>query len=114
MWYQQRKTPKISTLSSPNNAKYKHLISEEILPSNQRQTMELGKFTYSPLRKTFGKQTKTIEEQGKKQIIAIRNHNETLEAFANKNMYKEILDKVVKEKNWWNKRNKPWLFNRLF
>ena len=38
---------------------------EEILPSNQRQTREQVKFTYSPLGKAFEKQTKTIEEQEK-------------------------------------------------
>ena len=75
--------------------------------------MELCKFTYSLFRKTFWKQTKTIEEQGRKQIIAIRTQNETLEALTNKFMDKEVLDKVVKEKNWWNKRNKT-LFNILF
>ena len=39
---------------------------EKILPSNQRQTAEQAKFTYSPLGKDFEKQTKTIEEQRKK------------------------------------------------
>ena len=29
-------------------------------------------FTYSPLRKAFEKQTKTIEEQGQKQVRALR------------------------------------------
>ena len=38
---------------------------------NQRQIMEQAKFAYSPLRKAFQKQTKTIEEQGKKQIEAL-------------------------------------------
>ena len=28
------------------------------MPSNQKQIMEQAKFTYSPLGKTFGKQTK--------------------------------------------------------
>ena len=32
--------------------------------------IEQAKFTYSPLGKAFEKQTKTIEEQGKKQIQA--------------------------------------------
>ena len=34
--------------------------------------MELAKFTYSPLGKVFEKQTKTIEDQGKKQVKAIQ------------------------------------------
>ena len=37
-----------------------------MLPSNQRPIIKQGNFTYSPLRKAFGKQTKTIEEQGEK------------------------------------------------
>ena len=36
------------------------LVSEEILPSNQQQMTEQAKFTYSPLRKAFEKQTKSI------------------------------------------------------
>ena len=59
-------------------------------------------FTYSLLRKAFEKQTKTIEEQGKKQVDAITNQNKRLEALTNKNnhksIYKEIFDKLVKEK----------------
>ena len=34
-----------------------------MLSSNQKQIIESAKFTYSPLRKTFEKQTKTIEDQ---------------------------------------------------
>ena len=41
------------------------------MPSNQQQIIEQAKFTYSPLGKTFEKQTKTIEDQGKKQIDAL-------------------------------------------
>ena len=36
-----------------------------MLPSNQKQTIEQAKFTYSPLGKAFEKQIKAIEEQGK-------------------------------------------------
>ena len=43
-----------------------YLTGEEILPSNQQQIIEEVKFTYSPLGKAFEKQTKTIEDQGKK------------------------------------------------
>ena len=35
--------------------------------------MQKAKFTYSPLRKAFEKQIKTIEDQGEKQIKAIQN-----------------------------------------
>ena len=36
--------------------------------------IEQAKFTYSLLGKAFEKQTKTIEDQGKKQIKATENH----------------------------------------
>ena len=41
------------------------------MPSNQRQIIEQAKFTYFPLGKTFEKQIKTIEDQGKKQVEAL-------------------------------------------
>ena len=40
------------------------------MPSDQKQIIEQAKFTYSPLDKAFGKQTKTIEDQGEKQVDA--------------------------------------------
>ena len=42
-----------------------------MLPSNQQQIIEQPKFTYSPLGNAFGKQIKTIEDQGKKQVYAL-------------------------------------------
>ena len=42
------------------------------MPSNQQQIIEQAKFTYSSLEKAFEKQTKTIEDQGKKQIDALK------------------------------------------
>ena len=51
-----RKTAKISVLSSGNIKKYEYLTSENILPSNQQQIIEQVKFTYSPLGKAFEKQ----------------------------------------------------------
>ena len=38
--------------------------------------MEQAKFTYSPLRKAFEKQIKTIEDQGQKQIKAIQDQGQ--------------------------------------
>ena len=58
-----RKTAKISPLSSGNIQKYEYLTGEDILPSNQQQIIEQARFTYSPLRKAFEKQIKTTEEQ---------------------------------------------------
>ena len=66
-----REAAKISALSSGKIDKYEFLTGEEILPSNQQQLIEQAKFTYSPLGKAFGKQTKTIEDQGKKQPDAL-------------------------------------------
>ena len=62
-----REAAKTSTLSSGKMDNYEYLTDEEILPSNQRQTIDQAKFTYSFLRKAFEKQTKPIEEQQRKQ-----------------------------------------------
>ena len=41
------------------------------MPSNQQQIIEQAKFAYYPLGKAFEKQTKTTEDQRKKQIDAL-------------------------------------------
>ena len=61
-----REAAKISSKSSGKLRKYEYLTGEDILPSNQQQIIEQTRFTYSPLRKAFEKQIKTIEDQGKK------------------------------------------------
>ena len=63
-----REAAKISALSSGTIYKYEYLTGEDILSSNQQQIIEQAKFTYSPLKKAFGKQIKTIEDQGQKQV----------------------------------------------
>ena len=72
------------------------------MPFSQRQIIEQAKFKYSLLRKVFEKQTKTNEEQGRKQINAITNQNERLVALTNKddhkNSYEEIFEELVKER----------------
>ena len=68
-----REAAKISALSSGKIDKYEYLTGEEILPSNQQQILEQTKFTYSPLGKAFEKQTKTIKDQGKKQVDALES-----------------------------------------
>ena len=77
-----------------------NILGEEILPSIRKQIMEQAKFTYSPLGKTFEKQTKTIEEQERKQIDAITNLNKILVALTNeddhKDNYEEILEELIK------------------
>ena len=79
-----REAAKISALSSGKIEKYEYLTGEEILPSNQQQIIEQAKFTDSPLGKAFEKQTKTIEDQGEKQIKAIQDKRpiKSIEKFA--------------------------------
>ena len=67
-----RQAAKISASSSGKIGKYEYLTGEEILPSNQQQIIEQAKFTYSPLGKAFEKQIKTIEDQGQKQVEALK------------------------------------------
>ena len=83
-----REAAKISALSLGKIDKYEYLTCEEILPSNQQQIIEQAKFTYSPLGKAFEKQTKTIEDQGEKQIKAIQDNKQQL---LNDNDYKNKL-----------------------
>ena len=68
-----REAAKISALSSGKINKYEYLTGEDILPSNQQQIIEQTKLTYSSLGKAFEKQTKTIKDQGEKQIEAIKD-----------------------------------------
>ena len=63
-----KEAAKISALSSGKIYKHEYLTDEEILPSNQKQIIEQAKFTYFP----FEKQTKTIGNQGEKQLDALK------------------------------------------
>ena len=67
-----REAAKISASSSGKIDKYEYLTGEEISPSDQSTIIKQAMFTYSPLGKGFEKQIKTIEEQGKKQIRALK------------------------------------------
>ena len=67
-----REAAKISALSSGKIHKYEHLTGEDILPYNQQQIIKQTGFTYSPLRKAFQKQVKTIEDHVEKHIKAIQ------------------------------------------
>ena len=96
-----RKAAIISALSSGKRHKYEYVTREDILPSNQQQIIEQAWFTYSPLGKAFEKQIKTIEDQGKKQIDALK----VLEPKAVKSgsnnkskTTKEIYDEILEEK----------------
>ena len=78
-YYINREAAKISALlSSRTIEKYEYLTGEEILPPDQRRMIKQAKFAYSPLGKAFEKQTKTIEDQGKKQIKAIEDREKQL------------------------------------
>ena len=46
--------------------------------SNQQQLIEQAKFTYCLLGKSFGKETKTIKNQGEKQIESIQDNKKHL------------------------------------
>ena len=71
-----REEAKISALSSGKIGKYEYLSGEKILPSNQQQIIEQATFAYSPLGKAFEKQTKTIEDKGKRQVKAIQDNKQ--------------------------------------
>ena len=67
-----REAAKILVLSSSEIDKYESLTCEEILPSDQSRIIEKAKFTQSPFGKAFKEQTKTIEDQGIKQVEALK------------------------------------------
>ena len=73
-----REAAKISALLSGKIDKYEYLTGEEIPPPDQRRVIEQAKFTYSILGKAFEKQTKTIEDQGEKQIKIIEENKKQL------------------------------------
>ena len=65
-----RKSAMILALWSNKIDKYEYITGEGILPSNRQKIMEQAKFTYFPLGKALEKQTKTVEDQGEKQVKA--------------------------------------------
>ena len=96
-----REAAKISALSSGKIRKYEYLTGEDILPSNQQQIIEQARFTYSPLGKAFEKQIKTIEDQGKKQVDALKVLDpKAIESGSNNKstITKEIYDKILEER----------------
>ena len=68
----KKEAANISTLSSDKIDKYEYRTGKEILPSEQSRITEQAMFTYSPLGKAFQKQIKTIEDQGIKQVTALK------------------------------------------
>ena len=97
-----KEAAKRSALSSGKIDKYEYLTGKEILPSNQQQIIEQAKFTYSPLGEAFEKEIKTIEDQGEKQIKALKtfksdNKKLTIEDVISKNTLNN--DEAIKELN---------------
>ena len=88
-----RKAANISSLSSKQFNKYEYVTGKEILPSNQKQMIEQGKFAYSPLGKAFQKQIKTIQNQGQVKIIEKYIYNDEDSPLISKQ--KEIFNKLV-------------------
>ena len=101
-----RETAKISALSSSKSHKYEYLTGEDILPTNQQQIIEQANFIYSPLGKSSEKQIKTIEDQGEKQVEALKNlkhkeHTKSIEDKSNNQsnatiIFNDLLDKRKK------------------
>ena len=67
-----RESKKISSSSFGKIDKYEYLTSEEILSPDQRRVIDQATFAYSPLEKAFENQTKTLEDQGIKEIEALK------------------------------------------
>ena len=74
-----REAAKISALSSGKIGKYENLRREEILLPDQSKMIKQAKFTYSPLGKALEKQTKTVEDQGTKQVEALNKKQNQLD-----------------------------------
>ena len=82
--------------------------------------IEQTKFTYSPLVKDLEKQTKTIEDQGEKQIKALEKHGKQLIMYSGGKYSLEILkqieifDELVNERRFeMNKLSEGIDFNNL-
>ena len=62
--YINRVGAKISALSLGIIDNYEYLTGDKLLLPQRQRIIQEAKFSYSPLRKTFEKQTKTIENHG--------------------------------------------------
>ena len=96
-----RKASEILAKSSGKLHKFEYLTGEDILPSNQQQIIEETKFSYSCLGKGFVKQTKTIKDQSKKKIDALKVLEPKAIKSASNNkpiITKESYDKILEER----------------
>ena len=85
---------KISVLSSGKINRHEYSTGEEMLPSIKKKQQKKLNLLILLWGKAFEKQTKTINNQGKKQVDAITNQDKNLEALTNEDhdhKYKEIL-----------------------
>ena len=111
-----REAAKISAWSSGKIRKYEYLTGEDILPSNQQQIIEQAKFPYSPLGKAFEKQIKSNEDQGQKQIDALKVLElKVIESGSDNNkpvITQKNYNKIFWGKNGWNTKNerKNWFW----
>ena len=119
-----RKTAKISALSSNNLDKYEYLTGEDL--GLKPSTVEQAKFEYSPLGKIFNKgldkddqkeglfkRLKNIEDKNEKQLKAIEDKNEKQLDTNSKSLKsisyfsqlstkaKELFEKIKKRKKWY-------------
>ena len=62
------------------------------MPSNQKQIIEQAKFTHPSLNKAFEKKTKIIEDQGEKQVHALKD----LKLKDQTKSIEEFLQKIMK------------------
>ena len=69
----QETAAKISALKSGDIDKYELLTETDVIPRGAEASLAAAKFEYSPLGKAFDKQVKAIEEQGNKQVAAIKS-----------------------------------------
>ena len=95
-----------------HQVKHEYLTGAEILPSDQSRIIEQAKFTYSSLGRAFEKQIKTIEDQGKVEVLkALKPKNQELESikgfFPKKVINNEIKNEIDKN----SKRNM--IFNNM-
>ena len=93
-----RKAVKISALPSGRIDKYEYLTGKVILSSNQQHIIEQAKLTCSPLGKAFEKLIKTIEDQGQKQVAALKTKAINDKSDNNPAISKEIYDKLLEER----------------
>ena len=66
------------------------------MSSYKQEIIGQAKFTYSPLGKAFVKQTKTIEDQGEKQIKAVQDNKKQIVVINDDN--KNIITFIGKRK----------------